>query len=149
MLRVAKPSSPMSVGTWVLSAYAPFAGLAALAEFMPNLRRFSRPAGLAAALVAPAVASYTAVLLADTATPAWHEAYRQLPFVFVGSAAAASGGLTMAVSPLSESGPARRFALGGAALEVAMSHRMEPSMGLAAEALHQGRPVSSRLHRGR
>ncbi|HEX5287380.1 MAG TPA: NrfD/PsrC family molybdoenzyme membrane anchor subunit, partial [Streptosporangiaceae bacterium] len=29
MLRVAKPTSPMSVGTWILTVYGPFAGLAA------------------------------------------------------------------------------------------------------------------------
>ena len=29
MLRVAKPSSPMSMGTWILGAYGPGAGLAA------------------------------------------------------------------------------------------------------------------------
>ena len=40
MLRVAKPSSPMSVGTWILGAYGPGAGLAAVAELMPKwLRR--------------------------------------------------------------------------------------------------------------
>ena len=40
MLRVAKPSSPMSMGTWILSAYGPGAGLAAGAELMPGrLRR--------------------------------------------------------------------------------------------------------------
>src|ERR1700759_3317275 len=32
MLRVAKPSSPMSVGTWILTAYGPGSGLAAAAE---------------------------------------------------------------------------------------------------------------------
>ena len=76
MLRVAKPTSPMSVGTWILSLYGPAAGLAGAAElpFLPRfvrrlLRPFARPAGIAAALAAPAVASYTAVLLADTATP--------------------------------------------------------------------------------
>ncbi len=102
MLRVAKPTSPMSVGTWILTAYAPLAGVAGAAEIAQALPpklgwaqrllgRLGRPAGIGAALVAPAVASYTAVLLADTATPAWHEAYRELPFVFVGSAAAAAG----------------------------------------------------------
>ena len=40
MLRVAKPSSPMSMGTWILSAYGPGAGLAGVAELMPGrLRR--------------------------------------------------------------------------------------------------------------
>ena len=73
------------------------------------------PPASAPRLVAPAVASYTAVLLSDTATPSWHEAYRELPFVFVGSAAAASGGLGMIGAPVHEAGPARRLAVGGAA----------------------------------
>jgi formate-dependent nitrite reductase membrane component NrfD len=141
MLRVAKPTSPMSVGTWVLSAYGPFAGLAAAGE-LPGfgwLRPLARPAGLVSAAVAPAVASYTAVLLADTATPAWHEAHRELPFLFVGSAAAAAGGLQLVLSPAAETGPAQRLAVAGAVLELAAEHRMEQSMGMAAEALHEGR----------
>jgi hypothetical protein len=79
------------------------------------------------------------VLLADTATPSWHEAHRELPFVFVGSAAAAAGGLGMLGAPVSEAGPARRMAVGGALLELAAEHRMESSMGLAAEPLHAGK----------
>lgn len=150
MLRVAKPTSPMSVGTWILTGYAPLAALAALAEgrdLLPCrlswaaglLRLGARPAGLGAALLAPAIASYTAVLLTDTATPTWHDAHEHLPFVFVGSASAAAGGLGLLASPLSESAPARRFAVGGALLELAVEHRMEQAMGLTAEPLHQGR----------
>lgn len=150
MLRVAKPTSPMSVGTWILTLYGPFAGLAGVAELrglLPRRLRWasrllgaaSRPAGLAAAAVAPAVASYTGVLLADTATPAWHEAHRELPFVFVGSAAAAAGGLGMIGAPRAEAAPARRLAVLGAAGELAAERRMESSMGLAAETLHAGR----------
>jgi formate-dependent nitrite reductase membrane component NrfD len=148
MLRVAKPTSPMSVGTWILTLYGPFAGFAAVAELLPpRLRhtppgrlaaRASRPAGLAAAAVAPAVASYTAVLLTNTATPTWHDAHRHLPFVFVGSACAASGGLGLLAAPLHESGPARRLAVGGALLELAVARDMERGMGLTAEPLHQG-----------
>ena len=44
-------------------------------------------------LLGPAVASYTGVLIADTAVPAWHDAHRELPFLFVGSAASAAAGL--------------------------------------------------------
>ena len=151
MLRVAKPTSPMSVGTWILTAYGPFAGLAAAAELrglLPGrlawagrlLGVAARPAGVAAALVAPAVASYTAVLLTDTATPSWHSAHQHLPFVFVGSASAASGGLAMLGSPVHEAGPARRLAVGGALLELAVEHRMEQAMGITAEPLHEGTP---------
>jgi formate-dependent nitrite reductase membrane component NrfD len=150
MLRVAKVTSPMSVGTWILSLYGPFAGAAAATELVallpPRYRvgplRFmpyvDRPAGLLAALFAPPVAAYTAVLLADTATPSWHAAYKELPFVFVGSAAAASAGLGLITSPLDETGPVRRMAAGGAVLELFMEHRMERSMGITAEPLHQG-----------
>lgn len=151
MLRVVKPTSPMSVGTWVLTAYGPgaaVAGAAEVARLLPvsfgvagRLLEFAaRPAGLAAAAIAPAVAAYTAVLLTDTATPAWHDARRELPFVFVSSAAAASGGFGMLTSPLNEAGPARRLALAGAVAELAIEHRMEGSMGLSAEALHTGAP---------
>jgi formate-dependent nitrite reductase membrane component NrfD len=151
MLRTAKLTSPMSVGTWILSTYGPIAGIAAVAELVDALpaRRLpgplrlvsalGRPAGLAAALTAPPVAAYTAVLLADTATPSWHEAYRELPFVFVGSAAAAAGGVGMLAAPTGQTGPARRMAVGGALLELAAEQRMESSMGITAEPLHQGR----------
>jgi formate-dependent nitrite reductase membrane component NrfD len=149
MLRVAKVTSPMSVGTWILSLYGPLAGLSAAAEVRHLLPRrlkpladllalAGRPAGLGAAVLGPAVASYTAVLLADTATPAWHEAHRELPFVFVGSAASAAAGLGMLGAPVTEAGPARRLALVGAAVEIVAERRMEASMGLAAETLHEG-----------
>ena len=151
MLRVFKPTSPMSVGTWILTAYGPgavVAGAAEVAKLLPVrfgvlstlLDWAARPAGLAAAAIAPGVASYTAVLLTDTSTPAWHDAHRELPFVFVSSAAAASAGLGLLVAPLWENGPARRLAVLGAAAELAVEHRMEKSMGLSAETLHLGTP---------
>jgi formate-dependent nitrite reductase membrane component NrfD len=151
MLRTVKLTSPMSVGSWILSAYGPIAGVAAVAELadalsggrrrgpLGTLARLGRPAGRAAGLTAPPVAAYTAVLLADTATPSWHEAYRELPFVFVGSAAAAAGGLGMVTAPVHEAGPARRMAIGGAVLELLAERQMEQSMGIAAEPLRQAR----------
>ena len=151
MLRVVKVTSPMSVGTWLLTLYGPFAGLAGAAELRPLLPRrlrdgvvgrllgaSARPAGLVAAVVAPTIASYTAVLLSNTATPTWHDSHRHLPFVFVGSASAASAGLAMIGAPVAEARPARRLAVGGALLELAVEHRMEQAMGLTAEPLHHG-----------
>jgi len=149
MLRVAKPSSPMSVGTWILSAYGPGAVLAGAAELMPaRLRRTrpgrlvgwsARPAGWWAAATAPGVASYTAVLLSQTAVPAWREAHRYLPFVFTGSAAASGGGLGLLLTPVDESGPARRMSVTGAAMEVAASRVLEHRLGLSAEAYTTGK----------
>ncbi len=150
MMRVAKPTSPMSMGTWVLGVYGPVASLAGAAEVagllprrLPVLGRLldagARPAGVLAAALAPALASYTGVLLSDTATPAWHEAHRELPFVFAGSAAAAAGGLGMLGTSLGQAEPARRMAAGGALLELAMVRRMERSMGVSAETLRSGK----------
>ncbi|EME51039.1 polysulfide reductase NrfD [Rhodococcus ruber BKS 20-38] len=151
MLRVAKPTSPMSVGTWILSLHGPFAGVAAAAELAAMLPirwqrgpvrlllALGRPAGIVGAVTAPPVAAYTGVLLSDTATPAWHSAYKELPFVFCGSAAAASGGLGILGAPVAEAGPARAFAVGGALVELATEQRMEQSMGLPAETLHRDR----------
>ncbi|HET7664499.1 MAG TPA: NrfD/PsrC family molybdoenzyme membrane anchor subunit [Mycobacterium sp.] len=149
MLRVAKPSSPMSMGTWILSAYGPGAGLAGVAELMPGrlrrtwlgrlVGRLARPAGLWAAGTAPGVASYTAVLLSQTAVPAWREAHPYLPFVFTGSAAASGAGWGMLFVPVAESGPARRMAVAGAGLEVAASRVMEQRLGLSAEAYTTGK----------
>ncbi len=155
MLRTVKLTSPMSVGTWILSTYGPFAGLAAVAELagllppgaskgrlrgpLRLLAVLGRPAGLVAGLTAPPVAAYTSVLLTDTATPSWHSAYKELPFVFTGSAAAASGGLGMIATPVAQAGPARSFAAGGAVVELLAERRMERSMGITAEPLHDGK----------
>ncbi|MDP9389164.1 MAG: polysulfide reductase NrfD [Actinomycetota bacterium] len=138
MLRVLKPTSPMSVGTWMLAAYGPPAGLAALSEATGRLPRAGRAAGLLAAVTAPVVAAYTAVLTADTAVPSWHDAYRQLPFVFVGSAGAAAGGLAMALVPPNAAGPARRLAVLGAAVDLVAAKSMETGVGLAGEPYHVG-----------
>lgn len=150
MLRTAKPTSPMSVGTWVLAAFGPAASLAGAAEIarmvplrVPIASRMleagARPAGLLAAALAPELASYTGVLLSDTATPAWHSAGRELPFVFVASAAAAAGGLAMVATRVDQAAPARRMAAGGAAVALVMEQLMERSMGLSAETLHSGK----------
>ena len=148
MLRVAKPSSPMSVGTWILVAYGPGSGLAAAAELLPPPLRASRPgrlliavarpAGLSAAAFAPGVASYTAALLAQTAAPAWHDARRELPFVYTGSAAASGGAVGMLFAPVAGAGPARRFAAAGAAVELVASRLIVRRPGVVRQAWTTG-----------
>ena len=139
MLRVAKPTSPMSVGSWLLVGYSPLAGASALSEVTGLFPRLGRAAGWGAALLGAGVASYTSVLIADTAVPAWHESRNQLPFVFAGSAAAAAGGFGLMAAPVNQAGPARRVGLGGAALELVGSRQMDKAAGLAAETLREGR----------
>ncbi len=145
MLRVAKPTSPLSVGTWILTAFGAATGAAAAGELLPWgwVRPLARLGGVGAAATAPGLASYTAVLLSGTAAPAWHEAHRYLPFVFTGSAAASGGGLGMMLAPVAEAGPARRFAALGAGAELVTSRLMPGRLGLAGEAYTTG--MSHRL----
>ncbi|MFE9692314.1 NrfD/PsrC family molybdoenzyme membrane anchor subunit [Micromonospora sp. NPDC005806] len=153
MLRVAKPTSPMSMGTWILSTFGPAAGVAAIAEAVPWLpergllglgRRLLPPvghaAGLVAAATAPALSTYTGVLLADTAVPSWHEAYPELPTIFAGSALASGAGVGLLAAPTAQAGPARRLAVAGAALELWGSHRVENRLGLLSEPYTVGTP---------
>lgn len=88
--------------------------------------------------MAPAVASYTGVLLADTATPAWNAGRQHLPFLFAASAGAAASGMGMLVGPLADAGPARRLALAAAVAELGIERHMAGSMGLPAELLQAG-----------
>ncbi|WP_330341856.1 NrfD/PsrC family molybdoenzyme membrane anchor subunit [Streptomyces sp. NBC_00557] len=140
MLRVLKPTSPMSVGSWLLAGYAPLTLTAAATEVAGRYRLLGSAATAASAVLGPAVATYTAVLLADTAVPSWHEGYRELPFVFAGSAATAASGLALAAAPAAQAGPARRLAVLGAALELGAFRAMKRRMGLSAEPFEQGRP---------
>ena len=84
MLRVFKPHSPMSLGSWALSGYTALAAVAGLREWVrarqhdAPLSGAARLADGAAAAVADAgvplgmlVAGYTGVLLSTTAVPIW------------------------------------------------------------------------------
>jgi DMSO reductase anchor subunit len=140
MLRVFKPSSPMSVGSWLLAAYGPMAGAAAASAVTGRLPRAGTGATVAAALLGPGIATYTAALLCDTAVPAWHEGHREMPYLFAGSAASAAGGLGMlAVSP-AHSGQAIRFAVLGATAELTAKRLLLRRLGDTAEPYQQGRP---------
>ncbi|MFG1710547.1 NrfD/PsrC family molybdoenzyme membrane anchor subunit [Nonomuraea sp. M3C6] len=139
MLRVFKVTSPMSVGTWILTAYGPQAGCAVATDVTGRFPGLGRAATVGAGLAGSAVATYTAALICDTAVPAWHEGFREMPFLFAGSATAAAGGLGMLAAPPAEAGPARRAALLGAAVECAAATRMERRLGPLAEPLKRSR----------
>lgn len=139
MLRVAKPTSPMSVGSWLLTAFAPAVVAAAASDVTGRLPKVGRVAAGTAAALGPAVATYTSVLVADTAIPAWHDARRELPYLFAGSAAASAAGTALVFTPAAHAGPARRLAVMGAALEVAASRVMESRLGDVAGPYDDGR----------
>jgi hypothetical protein len=139
MLRVFKPTSALSVGTYILSPFSAATAATAAAELLGWFPRLKRFGGLVSALFGPPMATYTAVLLANTAVPSWRAAHEQLPFVFAGSALAAGGGLTMVFTPVGEAGPSRKAAVAGAAVELAALHRVESDHGIVSEPYHEGR----------
>jgi hypothetical protein len=138
MLRTFKVTSPMSVGSWLLSGYIPPAAVAGGCALTGRMPRIGAMATAGAALIGPGVAAYTAALLSDTAVPAWHEGYREMPFVFVGSAAMAAGGLGMLGAP-DEAGPARNLALAGACTELTAAQIMAQRGGLVTEPYRTGK----------
>jgi hypothetical protein len=124
MLRVFKPSSPMSVGSWLLAGYGPVAGAAAVSEVTGILPAAGTAATLGAGLLGPAIATYTAALICDTAVPSWHAGYREMPYVFAGSAASAAGGLGLLATAPGAAEPARKLAVLGAAVELVAKRRL-------------------------
>ena len=139
MLRVVKPSSPMNVGSWLLTAMGGASTVAAACELTGRAPRVRAAAQLAAGVMGPALATYTAVLVADTAVPAWHEARRELPLLFASGAAASAGAAAVIATPSAAAGPARRLMLAGAAGELVNAQLMERRLGELAEPYHQGR----------
>jgi hypothetical protein len=139
MMRVFKVTSPMSVGSWLLGAYVPAAGVAALAALTGRMRGIGNAATASAALLGPGVAAYTAALISDTAVPAWHDGYPEMPFVFTGSAMMAAGGLGLLAAPVAETAPARNLALLGAAMEATAFEWMRHRIGMVAEPYSAGR----------
>src|SRR5215213_8614330 len=107
MLRVIKPTSALSVGTYILSPFSAAAGATAAVELLGWFPRLKRFGGIVSALFGGPMATYTAVLLANTAVPSWRAPHKQLPFVFAGSAMAAGGGITMVFTPVAEAGRPR------------------------------------------
>jgi hypothetical protein len=143
MLRVAKPTSPMSMGSWTLAAHSGLAAAAAASAVSGRLPRLGTAAGAASAVTGPVLAAYPGALLANTAVPAWHQAYRELPLLFAGGALTSAGaaGLLAGTWPGSRAGlgPARRLALIGAAAESAAGLALERLAGLAGEPYREGK----------
>jgi hypothetical protein len=138
MLRVAKPTSPMSVGTWVITAFGPLTGVAMLCDLTGVAPTLGHAAEGAAAALAPIVATYTAVLLSDTAIPAWHEAADTLPFVFAAGAAASAGAVAATLIAPEHSGPARRLAVAAGAADVVAGAVMARRLGDFGEPYRHG-----------
>ena len=152
MLRVFRPTSPMSMGSWLLTG---FGGLSSLAALLRN-RRYGAlaavgdAAALGAGVLGLPLAGYTAVLLSGTAVPVWQGARTFLPALFMSSAITSAA----CVLDLCELNPierrvVRRFGIAGKVLELVFSKAVEREAGrpaIVAAPLREG--VSGALWRG-
>jgi protein NrfD len=102
MLRLAKATSPMSIGSWILVAFGGFSALTAGAQFIADrvwgfgwLRYLAKGTQLPAAVAGMGLGTYTASLFSATSTPLWAAAPKSLAVRFgassLASAAAAMG----------------------------------------------------------
>lgn len=98
MLRIFRPTSPMSIGTWILMAFSGLSFATAALQLLADrigrsFRHAARVLQIPAAVAGAGLATYTASLLSATSTPLWAAAPRALAVRFgassVASAAAA------------------------------------------------------------
>jgi formate-dependent nitrite reductase membrane component NrfD len=138
MLRVFKVTSPMSVGSWILAVSGGASTTAAALELADRLGTVKVAAESVAFVSGPPLVTYTGTLLANTAIPVWHDARRELPWLFGASAAASAGAATTLFLSGNESGPARRLAVAGAVGELACMESMKRRLGFVGEVYEQG-----------
>lgn len=84
MLRIFRRTSPMSIGTYVLSSFSTFSIITAALDLF-GWRRVARVAQVPAAIAGAGMTTYTAALLAATSTPIWAAVPRALAIQFAAS----------------------------------------------------------------
>ncbi|MGH3443594.1 MAG: NrfD/PsrC family molybdoenzyme membrane anchor subunit [Nitriliruptorales bacterium] len=143
MLRVFRPTSPMSLGSWLLAATSGAAVVAAATRRHDGaIGAMGDLAGVAAGAFGAPLAGYTGVLIANTAVPAWQGARRTLPLLFTASGIAGAASL-LELLPLGDRGAAtvRWYGAIGAAGELAAGEALTREVGQVdgvAEPYHDG-----------
>jgi formate-dependent nitrite reductase membrane component NrfD len=144
MLRVFKPQSTMSMGSWILSGFGACAfGALVINELIryqiqiPFLTLLQWPAEFAAAITGLLLASYTGVLLGATAIPVWHENRRLLPAHFLTSGLGGSSAILELAGFLV---PVTQFmGVAAAGVETIIGIYIELRHGRVNEVLHKGK----------
>jgi formate-dependent nitrite reductase membrane component NrfD len=137
MLRVFKVTSPMNLGAWLLVAENGAVALATALNFLDRRRRGGLPEIVAGALGGP-LTTYTAVLISNSAIPAWSEARVELPFVFASGGALSAAGAVAIAAPAEEAGPARRLGVAATVVEEVATSVMHRRLGGLASAYKEG-----------
>jgi formate-dependent nitrite reductase membrane component NrfD len=145
MMRVVRPTSPMNIGTWILSA-------ASATSVLALVRKSDRMTATTAInmLAGAALTTYTGVLVGNTAVPVWKATRIALPVLFAASAGASAASVLELVgaSTPRERRIVRRFALATKATAMVASLAVERSAGTGnvGAALREG--TAGKLWRG-
>ncbi len=144
MLRVFRPTSPMSMGSWILSLFSTCMGGAAVLPLGPRLfRPLAYPLGLLGGVLGLGLSGYTGVLISQTAVPLWQESYRIMPVMFLASGtAAAAAFLQFFRFNRQEDEAIERFGLIGKFTELASAIVLERE---ASQVARVGRPLKTGL----
>lgn len=114
ILRAFRGTSPMSIGSYVLSGFGLFSGVTAVAGWL-EWKRLAKVAQIPAAVGGIGMSIYTGVLLSATSTPLWAALPKRLPALFGLSAASTA----VAAISLGEKKSRRKMDLLGLMLAVA------------------------------
>lgn len=114
MLRILRPNSPMSWGSWLLTGFGLASAATVLGDLLgdrwPRARRLADLAQLPAAATGAGMAVYTASLLSSTSNPLWAAAPAPLAAQFgAASMAGAASTLALLQRRAGELGSARRL----------------------------------------
>ncbi|MBV8897959.1 MAG: polysulfide reductase NrfD [Acidobacteriaceae bacterium] len=141
MLRVFKVTSPMSMGSWILSAFSAAAGASAVLPYGPRMfRPLAGVFGVVAGLFGLPLATYTGVLLVQTAVPLWKSPLWSVLALCSGTAAASS---FLDLLPLNakEARAVQIFGLIGECCELVVANEIERGAARVervARPLHEG-----------
>jgi len=129
MLRVVKPTSPMSVGVYIFSAFSGSVFIAAGSEVTGMARSVGRFLEAIAGLIGPVMSVYTSVLVGDTVMPAWYLPRKTLPSLFAATSASGAGAWGLLFASAQVNGPARRLAILGGTSMVAALQALHHELG--------------------
>ena len=137
MLRVFRPTSPMSVGTYILSGFS-----AAAASSLLTTGWLARASAIKAGFLGLGLAGYTGVLISNTVVPLWKRPRQVMPVLFMASGAASAASLLdlMSWNPREERA-IRIYGIAGKVAELACMKTVECQLAAEPEVarpLHEG-----------
>jgi protein NrfD len=142
MLRIFRPTSAMSIGTYVLMSFG-FWSLVALCAQLAGWRWLAVAGGAIASIAGWGMMTYTATLLATTSTPLWAAAPRLLAVRFAASAMATAAAALAIVAVWSAGG----VVLAGSFRNIAvLALIVEFGAGVMSRRVYRSRGVDHPLH---